>query len=466
MRLFPSPLTCLLGIFLLMQQPLLAQDPFPTATLDSLFANLLEVEAFNGNVLLIEKGEIVYQRSFGWAEEPQRRPLTADTRFELASVSKQFTAMGIVLLQQQGKLDYTQAVADFLPELAFYEDVTLLQLIQHTSGIPDYIERLGESAPDVEFITNETLIQYFAEQQVPLDFPPGTDFAYSNTGYVLLASVIERVSGRSFGDFLEEELFKPLGMAQTTVYQRFYAPKEIPDMALGYGMDTDGEKVTTAELGKEFFTYFLDGIVGDGMVSSTVGDLYRWDRALREADFLTPANRELLYTAARTADGTRHPYGFGWFVEEDPTFGKIAFHAGGWAGFTTYLERHLDTDKTLILLSNNSLPSTTLPVRPMRRALYREPIEVERKIKPSQQELQAYVGVYGSENFPLAITVTAEAGTLFTQATGQSSIPMEAYEGHIFKFEPAGITLVFQPEAGQFMLYQGSVELLFEKITD
>ncbi|MGY6560374.1 MAG: serine hydrolase domain-containing protein [Nitritalea sp.] len=466
MRLAHLLIGCLIGLFLLAQRPVFAQDPFPEATLDSLFANLLEVEAFNGNVLLIDQGEIVYQKSFGWAEEPERRPLMPDTRFELASVSKQFTAMGIVLLQQQGKLTYEQTLATFIPELAFYGDITLLQLLQHTSGLPDYIEPLAEKAPDVEFVTNETLIQYFEEQQVPLDFPPGTDFAYSNTGYVLLASVIERVSGRSFGEFLEEELFQPLGMAQTTVYQRFYAPREMPNKALGYGLGTDGQKVTTAELGKDFFTYFLDGIVGDGMVTSTVGDLYLWDRALREGDWLDATNRDLLYTTARTADGEKHPYGLGWFVEEDPVFGKIAFHAGGWAGFTTYIERHLDTDKALILLSNNSLPSTTLPVRPMRRALYGEPIQEERKIKPSQQTLEAYVGVYGSENFPLTITVTAEAGTLFTQATGQSAIPMVAYEGHVFKFEPAGITLIFQPEVGQFTLLQGGAELLFEKITD
>ena len=194
-----------------------AQDR--VAQIDSLFAPVTGKPAFNGNVLIAEKGNIIYQKSFGKADLEKNLPLNSESVFELASVSKQFTAMGIMILKKQNKLSYDDSLRKFFPELP-YHNITVLQLLQHTSGLPDYMPLFNEHWDSTKIAVNSDIIKLLSQYKPDTLFAPGAKWEYSNTGYALLASIIEKVSGKKFGEFLRKNIFEPLGMKRTQVYCR------------------------------------------------------------------------------------------------------------------------------------------------------------------------------------------------------------------------------------------------------
>jgi CubicO group peptidase (beta-lactamase class C family) len=255
-----------------------AQDK--TLQLDSLFSGLHNKQQFFGNVLIADKGNIIYQKSFGKGNHVSNTDLNAESVFELASVSKQFTAMGIMLLKKQGKLNYEDSLRKFFPELPYY-NITVRQLLNHTSGLPDYMQLFTIHWDRTKIATNKDLIALLAKHKPAMHFVPGEKWEYSNTGYALLASIIEKASGENFGDYLQKNIFQPLGMKSTLVYRRRYEKKTIPNYAFGYVYDRD-KKFALPDSVKEVapVVFCLDGIVGDGTVNSTVNDLLKWDRAL------------------------------------------------------------------------------------------------------------------------------------------------------------------------------------------
>lgn len=188
------------------------------ARIDSFFKKMHEAGGFNGNVLIASHDTVIYKGSFGLAEIATGRKLNDSSVFELASVSKQFTAMGIVLLQRNGKLKYTDSLRHFFPQLP-YNNITVEHLLYHTSGLPDYMTLMKEKTERGSITFNEDLIR-LRQYKPPVNFKPGEKWEYSNTGYALLASIIEKVSGKIFGEYLKAKIFKPLGMRHTEVYRR------------------------------------------------------------------------------------------------------------------------------------------------------------------------------------------------------------------------------------------------------
>lgn len=433
--------------------------------LDSLFTALYQKKAFNGNVLVANKGTILFEKSYGLVNEATAEPLNTKSIFELASVSKQFTAMGIVILQKQGRLNYDDPIAKYIPELGFYGTITIRQLLHHTGGLPDYMELFEKHWDKSKFAVNQDIVTLMAEHKPAALFPPNEKFTYSNTGYALLGLIIEKVSKISFGEYLKKHIFDPLKMKSTFVYRSRFAPQKVNNYAFGYVTDDSGKKVLTDSFGKEFYTYYLDGIVGDGMVNSTLGDLLLWDRALYSNVLVNSKDKELVFSSVLTNSGEPTNYGFGWMVVSHKKYGKIANHSGGWAGYLTFIDRHLDSDKTIIILQNNETPLTINPVNDVRRILYNEKIAVNtlktRIVKT--EDLDPYLGVYANENFPLKLTVSKNDTVLMTQATGQGAIPMSAFENHTFTFEQANITLIFNPEEKTVLLKQGGMELVFTR---
>lgn len=433
--------------------------------LDSLFTALYNKKAFNGNVLIAEKGNVLFEKSYGLANEATGQKLNLQTTFELASVSKQFTAMAIVLLAKQGKLNYDDKMAKYIPELSFYGDITLRQLLHHTGGLPDYMELFEKHWDKTKFALNQDIVNLMATHQPAVLFQPNEKYEYSNTGYALLGLIIEKAAKKSFANYLKDNIFTPLKMKNTKVYRSRYAPEKIDNYALGYVQDSLGKKVLTDSFGKSFYTYYLDGIVGDGMVNSTLGDLLLWDRALYTDKLVDATDKSLIFNSVKTTNGEETNYGFGWIVNKHEKYGKIVNHSGGWAGYITFIERHLDQDKTIIFLQNNESVTTVIPVREVRKILYNEKIDRNKlkTITPSSEELDRYLGVYSSEGFPLKLTIFKNENTLMTQATGQGAIPMTAHENHTFTFEPANIKLVFNPEEKTVHLQQGKMEVLFTR---
>lgn len=434
------------------------------AQFDSLFTHAHAAGQFNGNVLIAEKGTIIFEKSYGLANESTQEPLTAESVFELASVSKQFTAMGIVLLQKQGKLSYADPISKYLPELGFYGNITIRNLLNHTGGLPDYMDFFETHWDKQKFAVNSDIVAEFARHKPAALFQPNEKFEYSNTGYALLASIIEIASGQSYGDFLQTNIFKPLHMEHTSVYRSRYQPKTIPNYAVGYISDSLGQKIQPDALGKQFYTYYLDGIVGDGMVNATTGDLLKWDRALYTNALISKKDRKLIFSAARTKDGQDSGYGFGWMIGDHPTYGKIVGHSGSWAGYINYIDRHLESDKTIIMLQNNALPTTEIPTKEVRSILYGEPQANSLKIRTVRPaDLEQYLGVYAHPKLPIKITVTQKDAVLMAQASGQSAFPLDAYEDHTFLFNPAEIRIVFHPADKTMVMYQGGGEFKFTR---
>ncbi|MEO1518171.1 MAG: serine hydrolase domain-containing protein [Bacteroidota bacterium] len=364
-----------------------------TLKLDTLYSELFEAGKFNGNVLIAENGEVIFEKSFGLADEAAKRKLNPESIFELASVSKQFTAMGIVQLAKQNKLQYEDSLSQYIPELSHYKGITIAHLLVHTSGLPDYMDLAEEHWDSTKIATNEDMIKLFQIQKPPVLFSPNEAYAYSNTGYMLLGTIIERVSGKSFGEFLKENIFAPLGMNNTLVYRRRYAPRKIDNYASAYlYSDQHGRKMLPDSMASQSYVIYLDGIVGDGMVNSTVGDLLKWDRALYTNKLVNEMDKQAIFRSYYTADSSQTDYGFGWDIGSLKVYGKVVEHSGGWAGYYTHIERHLDNDKTIIVLQNNMMEETTMPLKNTRRILY--DIPVEKPIALDSAILKSYEGIY------------------------------------------------------------------------
>ncbi|AIL44566.1 serine hydrolase domain-containing protein [Elizabethkingia anophelis] len=395
--------------------------------LDSLFTSLYAAKEFNGNVLVAEKGKVIYEKSFGLANEKTQQKLDKNTVFELASVSKQFTAMGIVQLEKEGKLSYNDPLTKYFPELSFYKPITIDNLLHHTSGLPDYMSLFDKNWDKKKFATNKDVVEMLAKYKPERLFVPGDKYEYSNTGYALLGLIIEKVSKQSYGDYLNKKIFKPLGMANTRVYRSRYKPEKISNYALGYVVDSLGNKKLLDDLGKEYYTYYLDGIVGDGMVNSTTGDLLKWDRALYGDKLVNQKDKDLIFSSIVTKDNKDTRYGYGWAIDTKYPFGKIANHSGGWAGYITFIERDLDYDKTIIILQNNDSEAASSPVKQLRNILYDiKPIKVD------LATLQKYSGKYTKKNSK-TFEVFFENNKLYVPLNPQVKLELEAISTNKFK---------------------------------
>lgn len=441
-------------------QSLCAQDK--TGQLDSFFTAAYKKGAFNGNVLIAEGGKIIYQHSFGMAEEATKRPLNRESVFELASVSKQFTAMGIMLLQQQGKLSFNDSLRKFFPELP-YTNITVRQLLNHTSGLPDYMALFGEEWKDTTKIaTNKDMIVLLAAHKPAVRFAPGTKYEYSNTGYALLASIIAKASGKSYGDYLAANIFKPLDMKRTEVFSRRYEKRAIGNYAFGYVRTPDGMSYALPDSVPDYaaYVYCLDGIQGDGTVNSTTGDLLKWDRALYTEKLVSKKLIDEAFSPVVLSGGDSSTYGFGWAVGRLAGIGKIVNHSGGWPGYATFIERHIDTDKTIIMLTNHDGPLPAM--KSVRNILYGI-----KEVKPVAVQMDTaiyhqYAGTYElAPGFDLVFT--AENGKLMTQATGQSKFEMFPEKEDLFFLKVVEAKVKFvRDEKGEvisLVLYQNGQEV-------
>ena len=304
-----------------------------SARLDALFEHCADHGMLNAVVLVKHRGETVYTRAFGIADPRSGRELSPDSAFYLASVSKQFTSMAAMVLSESGQLGLDDRLADYYPEFEeFAADVRIHQLMTHTSGIPDHY-RLLEGMPDT--LTNED-VRALLVQHGELDFEPGTDYRYSNGGYVMLSMCVAKAGGASYGEVLQEHVLGPLGMEHTLVYDE--RDPEVEQRAHGFRPDGSLD---------DYSLY----TTGAGGMYSTVGDLAIWDAALHDGALVSEELLELAYTPPTLPGGKSSSYGFGWVINEHGS-GRLALHAGGLAAFSTFIVRNLDNRDTVILLSN------------------------------------------------------------------------------------------------------------------
>lgn len=366
-KLFNNLKVQLVILFLILTNVSFAQTSI--YKLDKLLDSLFLQQKFNGNILIAEKGEIIYQRSHGIANEITKEKLTQESIFELASCSKQFTAMGIVILKERGKLNLDDKIFKYLPELSEYKEISIRNLLHHTGGLPDYMAIMDTVWDKSKIATNNDIINVFSKHKPKVLFKPNSKHEYSNTGYALLATIIERVSGQTYANFLKEHIFKPLKMKNSFVYNRRMSPKKIKNYAFGYlFIKSQNKYILPDDYEKTKMVYWLDGVVGDGTVNSNVIDLLKWDRALYSTKLVSNESLQEIFTNGKLDDDSIGKHGFGWRILETKEFGRIAKHSGGWPGYVTYIERNLDTDKTIIILQNHN--NVTMPTDEIRDILY------------------------------------------------------------------------------------------------
>ena len=330
--------------------------------MENLARKLKEKDSFNGAWLYAEKGEIVSKGVLGFRDPEDTLPIAEDTIFQLASVTKQFTAAAVMLVRREGLLDFGDEITKFFPELTAYKGVTVRHLLTHTSGIPDYFDdadwfiRIWKKEKRVP--GNDEILRFLCETKAKPYFAPGEGLHYSNTGYNLLALLVERLSGVPFEEFLQKNIFEPAGMTSTRCchIRRDGVPFDNYARATVYD---DGKCVADVDSEEYGDVAAFDGLNGDDYVYTNIFDMLRWDRALREGKVLTLEEQKLMYTPAKLNNGEDAVYdedeglgyGFGWFVGRDEELGRIVSHSGGMPGVATWLERFIDADRMLVILT-------------------------------------------------------------------------------------------------------------------
>jgi CubicO group peptidase (beta-lactamase class C family) len=337
-------------------------DPAATAKkMKDFLAGQAKHFRFNGNVLVARNVKVFTQGSYGLADYATKRPLNDSSIFELASVSKQFTATGILLLRDKGRLKLTDTLRQYFPELP-YHNVTLWHMLTHTSGLPDYEELMMKKWDRTKIAFNKDMIAFLTKESPPVVFVPGSKWEYSNTAYAILASVIEKVSGQSFKQFMAENIFTPLHMNHSSIYNTRRSLKDtLPNYAYGYIYNDSLKKyiLPDDDPGNNYVIY-LDGVQGDGIVNSTTGDLLNWDRAIKNHTLLRKETIDEMLSYQSLSDTVnKRYYGYGVFLEKNES-GDIISHSGGWPGYNTYLARHVDNDETYVVLSNNNSSSSAI----------------------------------------------------------------------------------------------------------
>lgn len=316
-----------------------------------------EKGAFTGTWLFAERGEIVSKGAIGYLDAADKEPIQENSLFDVASISKQFTAAAIMLLQREGLLTLDDAMTEYFPGIPC-QGVTIRHLLNCTSGLPDYLKWVEKTAREENIIPgNDILIRFLRENGQNALFAPGEKWSYCNTGFCIAAQIVENVSGVSFDEFLREKVFVPAGMHDTRVIHRRKDKTQVDNLAYGLVVQDD-KYVLPDDTTERANAIFCDGLSGDGLVHTNIFDLLAWDRALREEKVLTRKEQRLMYTPGNLNDGSiagtekeKDGYGFGWGILNDPAFGLVVDHAAGWAGYEAWYERFIDADKVLIWLS-------------------------------------------------------------------------------------------------------------------
>jgi CubicO group peptidase (beta-lactamase class C family) len=314
--------------------------------LDSLLKRINKRHDFHGAILVAKNEKVLYHNEIGYADFSKKTPLNKASEFQLASVSKQFTAAAIMLLNERNLIKLTDTVNSYFPDFP-YEDVTIENLLNHTAGLPKYFWIAEHKWQQKRAPNNGDMMALLESSNVQRFYKPGRKFDYSNTGYFVLASIVEKVSGMSFATFLKNNIFEPLEMHNSYVYS--YENDSIRKNQL------DGYRLYRGWRHLKINSTVNDAIVGDKNVYTTAEDLFKWTLGLNSGRLLTKESLSLMYTKGETVYGREIPYGFGFRI--DTREQKSIYHHGKWNGFSTGLTKYLDDDLVVIVLEHTSYNS-------------------------------------------------------------------------------------------------------------
>ncbi len=292
-------------------------------------------------VLVMKNDSIVFKKAYGLADLESRQPVTTTTNFRLASVTKEFTAMCIMVLAERRLLSYDDTLTKFFPDFPAYgRRITVRQLLNHSSGLVDY-ESLIPDSQTVQVLDKDCL--ELLRKTDTLAFPSGTKYEYSNTGYAFLALIVEKVSGKRFADFLKENIFDKVGMATTVAFENGIST--VPHRAFGYS-DQDGKWVRTDQS-------VTSAVLGDGGIYSNVEEMSRWISAVFHSTLISPAAQQAAWTDGKLIDGSPIDYGFGWHLETYHGL-RHPFHGGSTMGFRNNIQLFPEQKLMVIILTNRN----------------------------------------------------------------------------------------------------------------
>ncbi|MBL4655117.1 MAG: beta-lactamase family protein [Bacteroidia bacterium] len=312
--------------------------------IDAFFKNKFNHKVFNGNILFAENDKVLIKKCYGYSHLRKKTPLHLNSIFQLASVSKPLTATAILLLYDRGELDLEDDIKKYFPDFP-YENITIHLLLTHRGGLTNYMYFSDKHWPDWEIpITNEDVIELMTEHEPKTYYRPNRRYNYSNTGFMLLASIVEKVTGMTFQEFMRKEVFQVLEMEHSFVRaESTELSKE--NVVIGYN-----------KFRKPDETSYLDGVVGDKVVFISVEDLYLFDKAISNENFLAKETLEKAFTPRHRDLHRDDNYGYGWRINtiSKKENKKIVWHTGWWKGFRSYFIKVLHKDQTIIILDNTT----------------------------------------------------------------------------------------------------------------
>jgi len=330
-------------IFLNLREETIARR---AAMADQTFSDLYKTVGLNGVVLYAEESEVIYRKAFGWRNLTRPKDsLRVDDQFQLASVSKMFTAEAIMLLHAQGKLDYDDTITKYLPEFP-YPGITIRNLLNHRSGLSRYETLADERWPDRTVpLSNDDVIALYHQYQPDPYNQPDVTFHYTNVNYALLASIVERVSGQHFEDFMREQVFEPLQMDRSYIYSL----RGVKSLKTFVDTEVQGHDLLRVGARRAQEDY-LNGVMGDKMMYSTVDDLYKFAVGIDHQRLLPDSLQQEAFIPGSPEWKRGENYGFGWRMHEKHP--GAVYHFGWWKGYRSFFVRDTTLHRTLIILTN------------------------------------------------------------------------------------------------------------------
>lgn len=460
----------LLALASLLTGPAHASSDPRAAQTDKIFAQWNKPDSPGCVCGVMQRGKTLYSKGFGIADLEHQVPLTPDSVFYIASTSKQFTAASVALLSLDGTVGLKDDIGKYLPEISDGTPITVEQLIFHTSGVRDYLElRALAGWSDYDKLDNDMAIQLIAHQQA-LNFTPGDQYSYSNSGYVMLAEIVKRASGTPMSRFAKEWIFKPLGMNATRFGDD--AGEIVPNRVISYGETPEGKRV---QFIKTIEAY------GDGNLLTTMPDLMRWHQNFYSGKVGGPAFLELLKTRGVLNDGKVIDYGFGLVFGKYRGIESVA-HGGAFLGFRTELIRFPDQQLSVGVLCNFASANPAGLARQV-ADLYLtsgEPVPAPAAERPKTppavgfvpkpESLSALTGTYYSDEIEASFRIVLEGDRLIARDSRKHSLPLEPKQQDVFGVPGGGEVSFRRFDDGTIdaMIYSSSrvTGLVFHRVPD
>jgi D-alanyl-D-alanine carboxypeptidase len=434
--------TILTLLFVLLVGPSFGQT-LNTSKLDSLF-NILELkDKFMGSIAISENGKLIYTKSIGKDDIEANKHATILTKYRIGSISKMFTSCLIFKAVEEKKINLNQTIENYFPTIENSNKITISNLLNHRSGIHNFTRDENYTSYNTAPKSEKQMIEIIASSKS--DFEPNSKADYSNSNYVLLSYILEKIYKKSYKELLNAKIIKPLGLKNTYFGSKINSQN---NEAYSYSFEEKWEKENETDMSIP---------MGAGAIVSNSTDLVLFIENLFANKIITQNSLEQMKTI-------KDNYGMGIF--QVPFYDKKGFgHTGGIDGFGSVLSYFPENKLAIALTSNGMLYENNTIIIAALSSYYNKPFQVPtfKIIELKPEDLDKYLGEYSKENFPLKINITKELDKLFAQATGQSAFPLEAIEKDIFEFSAANIKIEFNPKENQLTIIQGGRKTIMTK---